>query len=174
MPKFPFSFILSLMFTVLFGGCAHYRCGSPIQNTAFKTLYIAPVKNQAFVAQSQSVLSGQLRTLLLRKNFLKLTDKEHADLILETTIQHYGRSIGAIYENDPDNAKTLSLNITVSCDLFDQNGNYYLKDCSVSHSISVTANDIIQNIENQRLPQLTREISNKIISLIENVEPKQP
>jgi hypothetical protein len=152
-------------------GCSRYHLGFPVKDASFKTIYVAPAINKAFVSQAQSTLTRQVREEILRNGYLKLLGKDEADVVLEMTIVQYGRSIGAVYESDPDTAKTLSLNLTVVCSLKDtKKGRYLFRDQSVSYSLSISANDYAQCIEYQRLPQLTREVAKKIVLLIENID----
>lgn len=152
-------------------GCSRYHLGFPVNHASFKTIYVAPAINKAFVSQAQSTLTRQVREEILRNGYLKLRRKGEADVVLEMTIVQYGRSIGAVYESDPDSAKTLSLNLTVLCSLKDtRQGHYLFKDQSVNYSLSISANDYAQCIEYQRLPQLTREVAKKIVLLIENID----
>ncbi|MDR0647040.1 MAG: LPS assembly lipoprotein LptE [Puniceicoccales bacterium] len=152
-------------------GCSRYRLGFPVNRASFRTIYVAPAVNKAFVSQAQSTLTRQVREEILRNGYLKLQRKGEADVVLEMTIVKYGRSIGAVYESDPDAAKTLSMNLTVSCSLKDtKKGCYLFRDQSVSYALSISANDYAQCIEYQRLPQLTREVAKKIVLLIENTD----
>jgi len=162
-----FTFFLLL---ILVGGCSRYQWGLPVKSASFKTIYIAPVKNKAYVAQAQSVLTRQLREEILRNGYLRLSSKNNADVHLEVYVESYGRSIGAVFEKDPDTAKTLSLSLTAKCSLI---GNKvqkdYFKDQTVSHSQSIKADGFAQPIEYQKLPEITREVAKKIVMLVANL-----
>ena len=150
-------------------GCTRYHLGFPVQRASFRSIYVSPAVNKAFVAQAQGILTRQVREEIIRNGYLELRGKEEADTILEMTIVKYGRSIGSVYETDPDTAKTLSLNLEVCCSLRNvSTGRYIIKGVKVNHSISICANNYAQSIEYQRLPQLTRELAKKIVLLIEN------
>lgn len=157
----------TLVACLFIAGCSNYRFGFPIDNASFKTIYVAPTANKAFVAQVQGVMTKQIREELIR-NGISLQDKNLADVTLSTTIKDYGRAVGAVYETDPDNAKSLSLSLTIECELVDNStGKVYFKT-NVSHSISINANDYAQAIEYQKMPVLTREVAKKIAMVILN------
>ncbi len=164
-------FIFIVLILPFFGGCAHYQWGLPVKKASFKTVYIAPVKNRAFVAQVQSVLTRQVLEEILRNGYLRLADKKSADVYLEVSVESYGRSIGAVFETDPDTAKSLSLSLSAKCSLIGRKTEkIYFKEQSVSHSQSINASDFAQPIEYQKMPEITREVAKKIVMLVANVE----
>jgi hypothetical protein len=143
----------------------------PLKTAQIKTVYVAPVKNHAYAPQIQGLLTRQLREEIGRSGYLKLEDKDRADAHLEVTVETYGRSIGAVFETDPDTAKSLSLSLSAKCCLVRVgDGKLYLKDQAVSCSRSIQANDFAQTIEYQKMPELTREMAKKIVMLVANVE----
>lgn len=154
---------------LLASGCSNYRLGFPVDGASFSTVYVAPAVNKAFVSQAQGILTKQIREELIR-NGIELGGKKSADVSLLTTITNYGRSIGAVYETDPDNAKTLSLSLNVECECVDnKSGKSYFKT-NISHSISINANDYAQAIEYQKMPLLTREVAKKIAMVVFNTK----
>lgn len=155
-----------------FSGCTRYHAGYPVDATSIKSIYVAPAVKKALGAQISAVLTRQLREGILRNGGIGLAGKYDADATLETTITHYGRSIGTVEEYDTDTAKTLSLNITVQCSLKDNRTDaYYFKNQTFSASISINANDAAQCIEYQRLPQLTRKLAQQVVMCIANIHP---
>lgn len=163
-------FSLTVLISCL-AGCSNYKVGYPIDRTNLKTVFVLPAKTRALAAQMSGVLSQQIRENILRCGTLKLAKNiEAADAVLETEITDYGRSIGTVEEYDTDVAKTLSLNASVKCSLYDHKGNYFFKDQSFSASVSINATDSAQLIEYQRIPQLTREIAQKITLFIANIK----
>jgi len=163
---FSFVFILGCL-----AGCSNYKAGYPIDRACFKTVFVLPAKTHALAAQMSGVLSQQIRENILRHGTLKLAKTiEAADVVLETEITNYGRSIGTVDEYDTDVAKTLSLNASVKCSLYNHQGRFFFKDQSFSASVSINATDSAQLIEYQRMPQLTREIAQKIAMCIANLE----
>ncbi len=163
-------FIISVFFSFL-AGCSNYKAGYPIDHTNLRTIFVLPAKTHALAAQMSGVLSQQIRETILRCGTLKLSKNvEAADVVLETEITHYGRSIGTVDEYDTDVAKTLSLNASVKCSLYNHQGKYFFKDQTFSASITINATDSAQLIEYQRMPQLTREIAQKIAMYISNMD----
>jgi len=95
-----FSFVLILGCLV---GCSNYKVGYPVDRAYFKTVFVLPAKTHALAAQMSGVLSQQIRETILRHGTLKLAKTiEAADVVLETEITNYGRSIGTIDEYDTD------------------------------------------------------------------------
>ena len=163
---FSFVFVLGCLM-----GCSNYKAGYPIDRTRLKTVFVLPAKTRALAAQMSGVLSQQMREMILRYGALKLAKTiEAADVVLETEITNYGRSIGTVDEYDTDVAKTLSLNASVKCSLYNHQGKVFFKDQSFSASININASDSAQLIEYQRMPQLTRELAQKIAMYIANLE----
>lgn len=163
-------FVLMLILGGLVG-CSNYKAGYPIDRTHLKTVFVLPAKTRALAAQMSGVLSQQMREAILRYGTLKLAKTiEAADVVLETEITHYGRSIGTVDEYDTDVAKTLSLNASVKCSLYNHQEKVFFKDQSFSASVSINATDSAQLIEYQRMPQLTRELAQKIAMYIANLE----
>lgn len=155
-----------------FSGCARYHAGYPIDATSIRSIYVAPAIKKALSAQTSAILTRQLREGILRNGGIGLADKHDADATLETTITHYGRSIGTVEEYDTNTAKTLSLNITVQCSLKDNRTDaYYFKNQTFSASISINANNAAQSIEYQRLPQLTHKLAQQVVMCIANIHP---
>lgn len=152
-------------------GCSNYKAGYPIDHSHLKTIFVLPAKTHALAAQMSGVLSQQIRESILRYGTLKLAKTiEAADVVLETKITNYGRSIGTVDEYDTDVAKTLSLNASIKCSLYNHQGRFFFKDQDFSASVSINATDSAQLIEYQRMPQLTREIAQKIAMYIANLE----
>ena len=165
------NFFICILLLNCLAGCSNYKAGYPIDHTMLKTLFVLPAKTRALAAQMSGVLSQQIRETILRNGTLKLAKTiESADVVLETEIIKYGRSIGSVDEYDTDLAKTLSLNTSVKCSLFDHQGNYFFKDQTFSASVSINATDSAQLIEYQRIPQLTRELAQKIALFISNIK----
>ena len=162
-----------LLFSLLFLSGCRYHAGYPIHHSNIKTVYVAPAVKKALVAQMSGVLTQQIRNEILRNGNLHLADKNHADVLLETTITHYGRSIGTVEEYDTDKARTFALNAQIECSLKDvKTGHYYFKAKQISASISINANTAAQAIEYQKQPQLTRELAKKVAMLIANIDTK--
>ena len=159
-----------LLLGLMLSGC-HYHVGYPLDHTNIKTVYVAPAITDAIVPQMSAVLTRQIRENLIRGSHIKLAAYDNADVILETTITHYGRSVGTVDEADTDVAKTLSLSSTIKCSLKDRaTGKYYFKDQSVSASLSINANTSAQAIEYQRLTQLSEKLAQKVVMLIFNLD----
>lgn len=167
----PLSKILILaLFALILSGC-RYRAGYPIAKSGIQSIYVAPAITEAVVAQMSGVLSRQIREEITHLGLVRLGSKTDSDATLETTITHYGRSIGSVEEYDTDTAKTLSLNATIRCSLKSNlSGEYFFKDRTLSASLSINATDSAQAIEYQKLPQLSHKLAKKLVMLIANTD----
>ena len=161
--------ILTIL-TLMFSGC-RYHAGYPITKTEIRSIYVAPAITEAVVAQISGNLSRKIREEITRLGIATLSSVNGSDATLETTITHYGRSIGTVDEYDTDTAKSLSLNATIRCSLKSNiSGAYFFKDRTLSASLTINATDSAQAIEYQRIPQLSRELAKKLAMLIANVD----
>ena len=162
-------FILSVL-TAILTGC-HYHVGYPVAKSGIKSIYVAPAVTEAVVAQMSGILSRQIREEIAYLGITSLDSEVNSDAVLETTITHYGRSIGSVDEYDTDVAKTLSLNATIRCSLKNNySGEYLFKDKTLSASLSINAADSAQSIEYQRMPQLSHKLAKQLVMLIANID----
>ena len=162
-------FIL-LMLTMILPGC-RYHAGYPIARSGIQSIYVSPAVTEAVVAQMSGILSRQIREEIMHLGIATLSSETDSDATLETTITHYGRSIGSVEEYDIDTAKTLSLSATIRCSLkSNSSGEYFFRDKSLSASLNINATDSAQAIEYQRMPQLSHKLAKQLVMLIANVD----
>jgi hypothetical protein len=108
---------------------------------------------------------------MAHNGYLVLEDPNLAEAELEVTVTSYTRSIGAVFETDPDTARSLSLSLTVECTFRVMGVDKALfEKHSVSHSQSIEANDFAQAIEYHKMPEITRDVAKKIVMLVHNIE----
>ncbi|GEM_PF-3507500 len=163
------TFVLCTL-TLMFSGC-RYHAGYPIAQSGIQSIYVAPAITEAVVAQMSGILSRQIREEIAHLGIAALGSETDSDATLETTITHYGRSIGTVDEYDTDTAKTLSLNAIIRCSLkSNRSGEYFFKDKTLSASLSINATDSAQAIEYQRMPQLSHKLAKQLAMLIANVD----
>ena len=167
----PLSKILILtVLTMILSGC-RYHAGYPLARSGIQSIYVAPAVTEAVVAQMSGILSRQIREEITHLGIASSGSAIDSDATLETTITHYGRSIGSVEEYDTDSAKTLSLDATICCSLKNNSsGEYFFKDRTLSASLSINAADSAQAIEYQRMPQLSHKLAKQLVMLIANVD----
>ena len=162
-------FVLAVL-TTLLPGC-RYHAGYPVARSGIQSIYVAPAVTEAVVAQMSGILSRQIREEIMHLGIATLSSGTDSDATLETTITHYGRSIGSVEEYDTDTAKTLSLDATICCSLKNNSsGEYFFKNRILSASLSINAADSAQAIEYQRMPQLSHKLAKQLVMLIANVD----
>jgi hypothetical protein len=123
---------LLLVSAVLVQGCAHYKLGAGT-GPSFSTLYIAPTKNQATLAQSQATLSTMLREAFIKDGRVQVVDSDtDAEATLTVTLVTYKRDNAANREDDNGLARKFTLRLTASMSLRDnRTGTMLFKDREV-------------------------------------------
>ena len=161
---------VSVLITAILSGC-RYHAGYPVEKSGIQSIYVAPAITEAVVAQMSGILSRQIREEITHLGIASLASEADSDATLETTITHYGRSIGSVDEYDTDIAKTLSLNATIRCSLKNnRSGEYFFQDRTLSASLNINAADSAQSIEYQRMPQLSHKLAKQLVVLIANMD----
>jgi hypothetical protein len=110
---------LLLVSAFLVQGCSHYRLGAGT-GPSFSTIYIAPTKNQATLAQSEATLSTMLREAFIKDGRLQVVDSEaDAEATLTVTLTNYKRDNAANREDDNGLARKFTLRLSASMSLRD-------------------------------------------------------
>lgn len=144
----------------LFTGC--YHLGSP-SNLPFTRLYIAPVENDTYVPQAQSLVSSQLRKQFLREGRIVVDHKEDADAILYTKLTQYTTSTAATNEKETGLPQSFSFGLTATISLYScQEDKMLLTNKSISSSIVTQIDGGAQISEYQSIPTLAQELALKI------------
>ena len=154
------------------GACTHYQ---PAGSTAlpFKTLYIEPVKNRAYVPQAQVLLTDNIIKAFLRDGSVRIVAREQADATLSVTITDYQRGLSATQQNDTARARSFNINLQTTIKLVDnRTGKVYLKDRSLSADEKTFSRDqegnTLPQAEYQTIPLLTRELARTIRNTVLN------
>lgn len=104
---------------LLLAGCASYRLGSPSQ-PAFKTVFIPPVTNDAFLPQSRAIITTHLREAFARDGRITLAaGPDDADRILEVRLAEYSREMTTARRDDTALARSFALSLDVEISLVD-------------------------------------------------------
>jgi hypothetical protein len=154
------SIALVLGLNLLLSGC--YHLGSP-GKLPFSRLYIAPVENDTYVPQAQSLISSQLRKQFLREGRMIVDDKADADAILYTKLTQYTTSTAATNEKETGLPRSFSFGLSASISLYSCTEQKMIIENQVITSSIVTQIDGGAQIsEYQSIPTLAQELALKI------------
>ncbi len=147
-------------------GCYHW--GSPGE-LAFSTLYIAPVENDTYIPQAQSLVSSQLRKQFLREGRILLDNKDSAEAILYTTLTTYTTSTAATQEKETGLPRSFSFGLTASISLYSvKEQKMLINKQSISSSVVTQIDGGAQLAEYQSIPTLAQELALKIKETVLN------
>lgn len=156
----------ALVIALGLSGCYHW--GSPGE-LPFATLYIAPVENDTYVPQAQSLVSSQLRKQFLREGRIILDNKDAADAILYTTLTTYTTSTAATQEKETGLPRSFSFGLRAAISLYSvKEQKMLIKKQSVSSSVVTQIDGGAQLAEYQSIPTLAQELALKIKETVLN------
>lgn len=155
-----------LAIVALSAGCAHYHTGAG-NKLPFKTLYVAPAKNDSLAPQAQALLTGQVRNKILADSRIELKNEDNADATLEITICDFETNVGSTKGTDSIVANSLNVSLGVNITLEMQNKDeILLKNHHVSAEVEVLSQDGYEEAQYQAMPKLTQKLADKIYILI--------
>jgi hypothetical protein len=144
-------------------GCANYQLGTGAR-LAFRTLYVAPVENQALVPQARELVSALLRESFARDARVTLVNSpESADATLTIVLIDYHRDVATVREGDTGLARKFNLTLGAACTLRDNRAG---KDLFTRRPISVQRESFTDSgqlqSEYQTLPLLAESLADKV------------
>lgn len=155
-----------LLIVLHLSGCYHW--GSPGE-LPFATLYIAPVENDTYIPQAQSLVSSQLRKQFLREGRILLDNKDQADAILYTTLTTYTTSTAATQEKETGLPRSFSFGLTASISLYSvKEQKMLINQQSISSSVVTQIDGGAQLAEYQSIPTLAQELALKVKETVLN------
>ena len=99
--------------------CSNYRLGTGGQ-LSFASLYIEPVKNKVLLAQTQAIMTTQIREAFEQDGRVELVDASHAaDATLQVSLTNYHRDVASTREDDTGLARSFQLTLSATCTLRD-------------------------------------------------------
>lgn len=111
---------LLVCLTALLAGCAHYRLGTGA-TLAFKTLYVAPVANEAALPQAAALVTARVREAFLRDGRLTLAaGPEAADAVLTLRLDQLEREVATVRPDDTGLARKVDLDLVATATLRDR------------------------------------------------------
>lgn len=158
--------LLSLGLSLGLSACYHW--GSPGE-LSFSSLYIAPVENETYIPQAQSLVSSQLRKQFLREGRILLDNKDQADAILYTTLTGYTTSTAASQEKETGLPQSFSFGLTATIRLYSvKEQKMLIKTQSIASSVVTQIDGGAQIAEYQSIPTLAQELALKIKETVLN------
>ena len=156
--------------------CKAYHLGSPTE-IPFKSIYIAPVANNSYAPQAQTITSAMLRENFTRDARVKVVaNKENADAILLIDLTDYERSGTASNRQDTSIADSFDIRLGAVVSLLDQKTGTYL---FAERPIQVTTNAFTRNLyqdddqpiayqlsERQAMEQLARDLARRTTEMV--------
>lgn len=157
---------LGVLFTLL-TACNHYHLGNPgVDALQFRTIYVAPVKNNSFAPQAQVLLTDQIIQLLQQSGLQTTQHEEEADASLRVVLTQYDRVTSTTMENDTDIASSFYVTMVASCTLTDNNSEcVYFLNRPISATINAQAQSSVQRVLYQDMPTLTLKLADQIRNL---------
>ena len=77
---------------MLFSGCASYHLGAPSE-PAFKTVFVPPVRNDSFMAQSRAIVTTAVREAFARDGRVSLArNPGEAERVVEVHLTDYSQA----------------------------------------------------------------------------------
>jgi hypothetical protein len=155
----------------LLAGCAHYQLGTQ-GRTAFRTLYIAPVDNQApSLAQAVALVTTQARETFARDGRVTLVaSPEQADATLTIVLTDYRRETLTVRPDDTGLARKFGLDLTAVCTLKDNRAGTLLFEARPVQATRQIFTDSGQlQAEYQALPLLSESLAQAIAHAVLDV-----
>ncbi len=110
---------LLVCLTALLAGCGHYRLGTGA-SLSFRTIYIAPVANDAALPQAAALVTARVREAFLRDGRLTLAPgPETADAVLTLVLDRLEREVATVRPDDTGLARKVDLDLAVTATLRD-------------------------------------------------------
>jgi hypothetical protein len=111
---------LLVCLTAFLAGCSHYRLGTGA-TLAFKTLYVAPVANDAALPQAAALVTARVREAFLRDGRLTLAPGPGtADAVLTIALDTLEREVATVRPDDTGLARKVDLDLSATATLRDR------------------------------------------------------
>jgi hypothetical protein len=123
--------VLGLAGLLLITGCANYRLGTGPE-VPYRTLYIAPVGNEALVPQAVALVTREVRQAFIRDGRIQIVGSaDEAEAVLTITLVDYGRAVATARADDTGLARKFDLTLTARLNLVDRTGDAGIADRTV-------------------------------------------
>lgn len=147
-------------------GCSHYRLGQPA-NPAFRSLYVAPVVNQAFIPQATALVNTQVRQTLATDGRIELAaDAAAGDVTLAITLLGYQREVVAARRSDTGLARKFAITLRAEITATNREGRKLLDRRSIVVTREIFTDSGQQQAEYENLPLLAEALAREIAHVL--------
>jgi len=172
MPTFPAFLRLGLIaLAASLSGCAHYQLGTGAESPAFRTIYVAPVRNSAALPQAVATFSREIRNAFANDGRVQLASSAGtADAVLTINLTDFDRTFTSVQPTDTALARKFDLKITARCTLEDRrNGRILFADREIHVTRQIFVDDGQNPAEYQVQPQLAAQLADRVIHSVLDV-----
>lgn len=172
MAKHPSAGAVLLAAWVLFAGlgqsgCAHYKLGQA--KPPFERLYVAPVRNQAGIAQASIPLTGALRDAFAASSQPRLAADSAGAARLDVTLTAYERRLLTSRPDDSGRGEAIELRLYAVITLTGVEGQDLFRDRQIMASTTLFAVGNVPNAEHQAFAELARRLAHTIHAQVTHV-----
>lgn len=156
---------LCLAGLLFLSGCANYRLGSGGE-IGFRTLYVAPVVNEAGAPQTVAIVSTQLREAFLRDpRIILVNTPAEADATLHVRLVGYDRQEQTAMRNDTGLARKFDITLNAEATLRDNRDNKLLFENRKVQAVRQVFTDRGQQLqaEFQNIPLLAEVLARNVV-----------
>lgn len=148
---------------ILISGCASYQLGAPAE-PRFKSVFIPPVANDAFLPQSRAIVTSHIREAFARDGRVTLaTDPSSADRVLEVRLSDYSREMTTAQRSDTALARSFSLMLSAEVTLLDpRTGAKSIDAAPIRVTVDAYTDSGQQQSEYQAVPLLAGKLATEI------------
>ncbi|WP_404422849.1 LPS assembly lipoprotein LptE [Nibricoccus sp. IMCC34717] len=154
-------------------GCGSYQLGTGTE-PAFRSLYVAPVTNDAGIPQAAALFSRELREAFLRDGRVSLASTaEAADAVLEISLQSYERQATSALPQDTRLARKFDLELTARATLRAHGGKEIFRDRELNatrqvYTTATSTGEISrqQQAEFNTQPLLARRLAEEAVHIV--------
>ncbi len=151
----------ALFCAVAFAGCAHYQLGTSEEKPLYHSISFAPVKNNSFAPQIDTLLSDALFRSFARGGGMAVEAQGGGEVVLQVVINDFQKLIGAYSSEDTGRARSLVMIMNATVRLSTPEGVViYSEEFEARHE--TYADSGLALAENQAMPQLAEDLAQKI------------
>lgn len=168
---------LILIITIIFilnSSCSHYSVVTT-DKTPFRTIFIDLPLNDSFAPNIHVQFYHQIVESIMNNTPLEISsDINKSDVKLNIILTEYKRGSSSRSSSDPGRFNAINLSLEANVSLYDINNNIYLLENDIiveSMPIYFDQESVLDNsreVEYQKLPTLSRKLSETIVNRITN------
>lgn len=161
---------LSALLLCVGAGCSHYQLGTGA-TPGFKSVYVAPVGNEAALPQAAALVTARVREAFLRDGRVTLASSaETADAVLTLNLGRLVREVATVRPGDTGLARKFDLDLDATATLRDQRSGRLLFDARPIKAQRQIFTDSGQlQAEYQVLPLLADSLAERVVNAVLDV-----